>query len=269
MTSRLSWHIHSVLFQVEQSLLFLNKFQDLEGLKIDFADKYSKLMQNFSKELDTVRKIYEKNKEDPPLSRNLPPTAGRIIWARQLYQRISMPIKLLQEKIDLNKTEEGRSLIKNFNKIAEALLQYEVLFYRNWERSIDLIKKGMQATVYIRHPETKVGRSSPSTGPFNACHPCLGGIRQFRSSSLGAHQRCSVPLETRLGHTRRGHDSTPARRTDSTDECETPRATQRRQADLCIRPKRHASVAQTPPGEGRRSPSAWFRLDHLVIAEDR
>jgi len=103
-----------------------------------------------------VRKIYEKNKEDPPLSRNLPPTAGRIIWARQLYQRISIPIKLLQDKMDLNKTEEGKLLIKNFNKIAEALLQYEVLFYRNWERSIDLIKKGMQATVYIRHAETKV-----------------------------------------------------------------------------------------------------------------
>ena len=58
--------------------------------------------------------------------------------------------------MDLNKTEEGKQLIKNFNKIAEALLQYEVLFYRNWERSIDLIKKGMQATVYIRHAETKV-----------------------------------------------------------------------------------------------------------------
>jgi len=143
-------------FQVEQSLLFLNKFQDLEGVKIDFSDKYSKLLQNFSKELDAVRKIYEKNKEDPPLSRNLPPTAGRIIWARQLYQRISIPIKLLQDKIDLNKTDDGKQLIKNFNKIAEALLQYEVLFYRNWERSIDLIKKGMQSTVYIRHPETKV-----------------------------------------------------------------------------------------------------------------
>ena len=58
--------------------------------------------------------------------------------------------------MDLNKTEEGKQLIKNFNKIAEALLQYEVLFYRNWERSIDLIKKGMQATVYVRHAETKV-----------------------------------------------------------------------------------------------------------------
>ncbi|CAF4116331.1 unnamed protein product [Rotaria sp. Silwood2] len=148
-----SWFRKS--YTVEQSLLFLNKFQDLEGVKIDFGDKLSKLLQNFSKELDSVRKIYEKNKEDPPLSRNLPPTAGRIIWARQLYQRISIPIKLLQDKMDLSKTEDGRLLIKNFNKIAEALLQYEVLFYRNWERSIDLIKKGMEATVYIRHPETK------------------------------------------------------------------------------------------------------------------
>lgn len=145
---------------MEQSLLFLNKFQDLEGVKIDFADKYNKLLQNFSKELDAVRKIYEKNKEDPPLARNLPPTAGRIIWARQLYKRISIPIKLLQEKMDLNKSEDGKLVIKNFNKIAEALLQYEILFYRNWERSIELIKKGMQSSVFIRQPETKVRNSS-------------------------------------------------------------------------------------------------------------
>ncbi|CAF1413331.1 unnamed protein product, partial [Adineta ricciae] len=148
-----SWFRKS--YTVEQSLLFLNKFQDLEGVKIDFADKYNKLLQNFSKELDAVRKIYEKNKEDPPLARNLPPTAGRIIWARQLYKRISIPIKLLQEKMDLNKSEDGKLVIKNFNKIAEALLQYEILFYRNWERSIELIKKGMQSSVFIRHPETK------------------------------------------------------------------------------------------------------------------
>lgn len=125
-------------------------------MKIDFADKYNKLLQNYSKELDTVRKIYEKNKEDPPLSRNLPPTAGRIIWARQLYKRISIPIKLLQEKMDLNKSEEGKAVIKNFNKIAEALLQFEILFYNNWKRGIDLVKKGMQSSVYIRNPETKV-----------------------------------------------------------------------------------------------------------------
>ena len=58
--------------------------------------------------------------------------------------------------MDLSKTDDGKILVKNFNKIAEALFQYEVLFYRNWERSIDLIKKGMEATVYVRHPETKV-----------------------------------------------------------------------------------------------------------------
>ncbi|CAF0752391.1 unnamed protein product [Didymodactylos carnosus] len=148
-----SWFRKS--YTVEQSLLFLEKFQDLQGVTIDFADKYGKLVQNFNKELDTVRKIYEKNKEEPAVARNLPPTAGRIIWSRQLYQRISAPIKLLQVKMDLNKTDDGRVLIKNFNKIAEALLQYELLFYRNWCRGIDLIKKGMNAAILIRDTETK------------------------------------------------------------------------------------------------------------------
>ena len=242
-------------------------------MKIDFADKYSKLLQNYSKELDTVRKIYEKNKEDPPLSRNLPPTAGRIIWARQLYQRISQPIKLLQEKMDLNKSDDGKQLIKNFNKIAEALLQYEVLFYRNWERSIDLIKKGMQATVYIRQPETKVRKISPwahqRISRRTTSFSLAGRIRQFRSSSARVDQRCSISLATRLRDSWNGHHLAPARRTNPTDQCRFTRIAQRYQTGLRHHSKRHVSSLQTTPRKGRRSPPAGFCFHYVVFIEHR
>jgi dynein heavy chain len=104
----------------------LEKFQRLDGLKIDYNGQYTKLLQEYSRELETVRKLYEKNKTDPVLPRNLPPISGRISWARQLYRRISAPIKQFSKRSDLLKSDEGKQVVKMYNKMAQVLLEYEV-----------------------------------------------------------------------------------------------------------------------------------------------
>jgi dynein heavy chain, axonemal len=49
-------------YTTEQSLEFLEKIQRLDGIKIDYNSQYLKLLQEYSKELDAVKKLYEKNK---------------------------------------------------------------------------------------------------------------------------------------------------------------------------------------------------------------
>lgn len=46
-----------------------------------------------------VSRIYTKQKLDPPIGRDLPPVAGRILWARQLYRRIQGPMDLFKQVI--------------------------------------------------------------------------------------------------------------------------------------------------------------------------
>lgn len=36
--------------------------------------------------------LYQIQKDDPPLARNMPPVAGKILWVRQLFRRINEPI---------------------------------------------------------------------------------------------------------------------------------------------------------------------------------
>lgn len=43
-----------------------------------------------SRDIDMVSRIYQKQKNDPPLDRDHPPIGGKISWARQLFRRIQV-----------------------------------------------------------------------------------------------------------------------------------------------------------------------------------
>ena len=60
----------------ERALITLKRFEKLQLPNIGLNEKYGKILQQYSKDLDSVAKIYQKNSKDPPISRDLPPIAG-------------------------------------------------------------------------------------------------------------------------------------------------------------------------------------------------
>lgn len=100
--------------------------------------------------------MYEKNKTDPILPRNLPPISGRIAWSRQLFKRITNPIQQFYKKADILKSDEGKQVVKNYNKMAQVLLEYEVLHYRSWCKSVDAIISGLESTILVKDSDSQV-----------------------------------------------------------------------------------------------------------------
>jgi hypothetical protein len=62
-------------------------------LKSDLDSKLNIIFQNYGQELEQVQQMYERDKHDPPIPRNLPPVAGNITWSRHLLKRIEEPMK--------------------------------------------------------------------------------------------------------------------------------------------------------------------------------
>lgn len=63
-------------------------------------EKYQQILQNYGREIEMVSRMYVKNKLEPPIGRDLPPVAGKIMWARHLYSRIQVPMDLFQQVME-------------------------------------------------------------------------------------------------------------------------------------------------------------------------
>ncbi|KAI8792083.1 dynein heavy chain 5, axonemal [Biomphalaria glabrata] len=138
----------------EKALELLDKFEAISAAQLDLTEKYMRVMMAYGRDLESIRKVYQKHKSDPQIPRNLPPIAGKIAWARQLYRKIETPMKIFKNKPEILKNSESKKIIRNFNKMAGVLMEYEMLYHRGWYRAVEAAKAGLHASLLIKHPET-------------------------------------------------------------------------------------------------------------------
>jgi hypothetical protein len=93
--------IHLLLY------LILHFFLQRESLKSDLDSKLNIIFQNYGQELEQVQQMYERDKHDPPIPRNLPPVAGNITWSRHLLKRIEEPMKQVSVRGRREKRKDG------------------------------------------------------------------------------------------------------------------------------------------------------------------
>jgi len=86
----------------------------MPGLNIDLSVKYKQILKAFQTEIQTVAAIYEKNKQDPEILRNISPVAGRIGWVRQLYRRIETPMMVFSKMSNILKVSFSLLALRQF-----------------------------------------------------------------------------------------------------------------------------------------------------------
>ncbi|XP_033097914.1 dynein heavy chain 5, axonemal-like [Anneissia japonica] len=139
-----------------QALTLLRRFERLNISHLNIEEKYAVILHHFGFELETIRKLYQKNKEDPPVPRDMPPVSGKISWARQLFRRIQQPMDVIKVEVNIMKSPEAKRIIRNYNRMASVLMEFELLYHRAWVKQVDVVKTGLQASLLVRHPETNV-----------------------------------------------------------------------------------------------------------------
>ncbi|XP_049912492.1 dynein axonemal heavy chain 5 [Epinephelus moara] len=139
----------------ERMLELLRVFESGPTARLDLKQHYLMLLQRYSKELELLRKTYQRQRDKPPTGRNLPPVTGRILWCRQLFRKIEAPMLILKNKLDVLKGPEMTKVIQSYNKMAVVLLQYEVLHLQGWSQAAETAPHCLSATLLVRHENSK------------------------------------------------------------------------------------------------------------------
>eukprot|EP00756_Hemistasia_phaeocysticola_P023814 Hpha_TRINITY_DN15915_c5_g14::TRINITY_DN15915_c5_g14_i1::g.73298::m.73298/K10408/DNAH; dynein heavy chain, axonemal len=113
-------------------------------------EKHAAVFHSYGRDLETIKAMYEKDKDSPPFPRNMPPVAGAIAWARQLLRKIEVPMKMFQENPKVLQMRDAKRIIKNYNRVARTFVTFEIRWLEAWRgESVRRAKSGLQATLLV------------------------------------------------------------------------------------------------------------------------
>ncbi|KAJ9592734.1 hypothetical protein L9F63_015614, partial [Diploptera punctata] len=124
----------SSVWETPQGIRFLIRFEKVSE-KIPLTkmeEKYDRVLKYCEHEVDRIFKLFRKQKDDPPLSRNFPPIAGRIKWVRSLHSHLEELVMEASSHPVLKTLPVTIELLRRYNIVSSALVNYETEMKDTW-----------------------------------------------------------------------------------------------------------------------------------------
>ncbi len=107
----------------------------------ELEKKHASLVQAYGKDLKRVQELFLTERDEPPITWNLPPIAGALSWCRGLKERIIDPMAKLRQLNNNNKMimerEEAKEVVKVYATIIASLEDYEHQKIEEWGSDVE------------------------------------------------------------------------------------------------------------------------------------
>jgi len=171
------------LRSAEGAFDLLQNFKNIESresIQRQMLLKFTDILIQYAREVARVKNIFEAGKNNPPVSKNQPPIAGAIAWARALYYRLKKSILRFQTMPKLLESEEGKAVCRDYVTVARAITRYEAELMKEWCAKVnDVVTKRLKEPIFRYEGEANV---SPSEGGS-----VKGGSASHHDSSEHGH----------------------------------------------------------------------------------
>lgn len=110
------------LNSAEGAFDLLHKFKNIvtrPRIEEQLKNKYTDVLQRYGQEVAEMEQLYLKGKDSPPISKNMPPKAGAIAWARSIMGRIKTPIYKFKTKEGLLQSAIGVQVTRQYINLAK------------------------------------------------------------------------------------------------------------------------------------------------------
>lgn len=109
--------------------------QDDDAIKHNMQLKSLHILDRFGMEVDQIKHIFDTEKDAPPRTKNLPPTAGSIYWSNSLFERIRTPILSISNDI-LDNNEKGKQIKDKCMAVANDIKEFEKNLFDTWKNNV-------------------------------------------------------------------------------------------------------------------------------------
>nr|CAD7194915.1 unnamed protein product [Timema douglasi] len=134
--------------------VLFRRFEKLQLSCLKLEKWYMNVVEMLQEEIGRLRDMYNEERHDPPLPRNMPPVAGRIYWIRQMYKRIEEPMNTLKTKGDVLLSSKSVKCIKMYNALAQCLVHYEIIYHNAWCELVSQVRIALSRPVLLKNPRT-------------------------------------------------------------------------------------------------------------------
>lgn len=117
-----------------QGIRFLVRFEkvaDYIPLTL-MDDKYKRILKYCDKEVERILKMFRKQRDDPPIPRNISPIAGRIRWSRSLSSHLEELVSSVSAHPILQILPATKDLENRYNSVKTILGEYEEEMIAIW-----------------------------------------------------------------------------------------------------------------------------------------
>jgi len=149
--SRLMQFISEKVSQVksiEQSVRFLEKFKTIlkrDNLKKELEQKSSVLFSTYQQEFRKNESSYKDEQDNPPLVRNMPEHAGKIMWLNHLYDKVARPLREFDASV--RQSKENKKCVEDAWRFMKKIGLHKLLIHEKWEKRVETSKAALQSTL--------------------------------------------------------------------------------------------------------------------------
>lgn len=95
-------------------------------------EKYQRILKYSEKEVQRILILFRKQRDDPPVSRNFAPVAGRIKWSRALESHLAELVSSVTSHPVLQMLSTTKDLENKYASVKNILAEYEIEIVNIW-----------------------------------------------------------------------------------------------------------------------------------------
>ncbi|XP_039952580.1 dynein heavy chain 8, axonemal [Bactrocera tryoni] len=137
----------------ESVILILQRFERL-GLECLCLDRrYLEVAEMLEKEMFVLKDVYNEERGNPFIARNMPPVAGRITWIRSIFKKIDEPMKVLKYRQCVLAHKKAQRTVRYYNYMNGIICHYEMTYHKAWYDYCEEVRCLLNAPILLCHKE--------------------------------------------------------------------------------------------------------------------